>query len=68
MDTRGKVREHCFGDAGATQGVKFGMNPKFFTVEEANALTGFLENALEPASEKEQPQPIASTESDNGNK
>jgi hypothetical protein len=24
-----------------------GMNPKFFTVEEANALTGFLENALE---------------------
>jgi hypothetical protein len=23
------------------------MNPKFFTVEEANALTGFLENALE---------------------
>ena len=23
------------------------MNPKFFTVEEANALIGFLENALE---------------------
>ena len=46
-DTKGKAREQCFGDAPATQGVTFGMNPKFFTVEEANALTGFLENALE---------------------
>ena len=44
-DAKGKVREQRIGDAGATQ--ESGMNPKFFTVEEANALTGFLENALE---------------------
>jgi hypothetical protein len=38
---------HPPGVASPVASKEFDMNPKFFTVEEANALIGFLENTLE---------------------